>query len=93
MTKHQPRERVRQSMMLRSHVIRATALLCAGLLAMPAAAVEGEILINQAKVNAGGITPGDTAGFPATISRAGPLKAQRQSRGARRRQRHRGHDE
>src|SRR6188508_2715671 len=40
----------------------------------PALAVDGEILINQAKVNAGGITPGDTAGFPATLSRPGRYK-------------------
>jgi hypothetical protein len=44
------------------------------LLAAPAAAVDGEILVNQAKVNAGGITPGDTAGFPATLSRPGHYK-------------------
>src|SRR3954467_4472230 len=44
------------------------------LAAIPAAAADGEILINQAKVNAGGITPGDTAGFPAILSRAGHYK-------------------
>jgi hypothetical protein len=44
------------------------------LAAFPAAAVDGEILINEAKVNAGGITPGDTAGFPVTISRPGRYK-------------------
>src|SRR3954453_1870412 len=44
------------------------------LAAIPAAAADGEILINQAKVNAGGITPGDTAGFPATLSRPGRYK-------------------
>src|SRR4051794_72941 len=41
---------------------------------IPAAAIDGEILINQAKVNAGGITPGDGAGFPATLSRPGHYK-------------------
>jgi parallel beta-helix repeat protein len=40
----------------------------------PAGAVDGEILINQAKVNAGGVTPGDSAGFPATLSRPGRYK-------------------
>src|SRR6188508_1383609 len=40
----------------------------------PALAVDGEILISQAKVNAGGITPGDSAGFPATLSRPGRYK-------------------
>ena len=39
-----------------------------------ARAADGEVLINQAKVNAGGITPGDTAGFPATLSRPGRYK-------------------
>jgi len=43
-------------------------------LAAPALAVDGEILINQATVNAGGITPGDGAGFPATLSRPGRYK-------------------
>jgi len=47
---------------------------CAVLLAVPAAAVDGEILIDQAKVNAGGITPGDAPGFPATLSRPGRYK-------------------
>ena len=40
----------------------------------PALAADGEILINQARVNAGGITPGDTAGFPATLSKPGRYK-------------------
>jgi hypothetical protein len=42
--------------------------------AAPAQAVDGEILITQAKVNVGNITPGDAAGFPATISRPGHYK-------------------
>jgi hypothetical protein len=48
----------------------AYVLLCT----VPAFAVDGEVLINQAKVNAGGITPGDAAGFPATLSRPGRYK-------------------
>ncbi|MPZ55046.1 MAG: hypothetical protein GEU91_00860 [Rhizobiales bacterium] len=44
------------------------------LLATPAAAVDGEILIDQAKVTAGGITPGDDPGFPAVLSRPGRYK-------------------
>jgi parallel beta-helix repeat protein len=44
------------------------------LLATPALAVDGEILLDQAKVNAGGITPGDAPGFPATLSRPGRYK-------------------
>jgi hypothetical protein len=53
---------------------------CAAILALvvlsasPAAALDGEVLINQANVNAGGITPGDDPGFPATLSRTGKYK-------------------
>ena len=34
----------------------------------------GDVLITQAAVNAGGITPGDTAGFPVTISLPGTYR-------------------
>jgi hypothetical protein len=56
--------------------IRAIAAVTAiaAFLASPAAALDGEILITQAKVNAGGITPGDASGFPATLSRPGRYK-------------------
>lgn len=37
-------------------------------LAGSAWAVDGVIDINQARALAGGVTPGDTAGFPVTIS-------------------------
>jgi hypothetical protein len=43
----------------------------ATLFAEPAAAVDREILVDQAKVNAGGIAPGDAPGFPATLSQSG----------------------
>jgi hypothetical protein len=39
--------------------------------ANPALAVEGKTLINQARALAGGVTSGDTAGFPITISQPG----------------------
>jgi hypothetical protein len=39
-----------------------------------AGAVDGDVLISQAKINAGGITPGDAPGFPATLSRPGRYK-------------------
>jgi len=52
----------------------AALALAAWVLGAPALAVDGEILINQAKVNAGGITPGDAAGFPATLSKPGRYK-------------------
>ena len=47
------------------------------LAAAPASAVtneNGEVLITQAAVNAGNITPGDTPGFPVTISRGGSYR-------------------
>jgi Periplasmic copper-binding protein (NosD) len=37
-------------------------------------ALDGEVLIDQAKVTAGGVTPADTPGFPVTISRSGKYK-------------------
>jgi hypothetical protein len=52
----------------------AVAIATCLLFAAPAAAVDGEILIDQAKVNAGGITPDDTPGFPATLSKSGRYK-------------------
>jgi hypothetical protein len=58
----------------RSNAVAAVLVACAVLDAFPAAAVDGEILIDQAKVNSGGVTPGDTAGFPATLSRPGRYK-------------------
>jgi hypothetical protein len=36
--------------------------------------MDGEILINQARVQAGQITPGDTPGFPVTISKPGSYR-------------------
>jgi hypothetical protein len=51
-------------------IVAASALL----FAVPAAGVDGEILINQAKANAGGVTPGDASGFPVTLSRPGRYK-------------------
>jgi hypothetical protein len=45
------------------------------LAAAPAAfAADGQILINQAKAMAGGVTPGDAPGFPVTISQSGSYK-------------------
>ena len=37
-------------------------------------AVDGVIEINQARAIAGGVTPGDTPGFPVTISAAGSYR-------------------
>jgi hypothetical protein len=48
--------------------------LAATLAALPVFAVDGVILINQANALAGNVTPGDTAGFPVTISQPGSYK-------------------
>jgi hypothetical protein len=59
---------------LRNALGATSAGACTFLLTLPAEAMDGEVLIDQAKVNAGGITPGDAPGFPATLSRAGRYK-------------------
>ncbi len=41
---------------------------------LPAHAVDGEILITQAKALAGNVSPGDTPGFPVTLSIPGKYK-------------------
>jgi len=43
-------------------------------LSAPALAVDGVVEINRARVDQGGITAGDTPGFPATISRSGSYR-------------------
>jgi hypothetical protein len=58
-------------MIIPTKTIPAVIATCAALVAVPAAAVDGEILIDQAKVKAGGITLGDDPGFPATLSKPG----------------------
>lgn len=54
----------------------STALLTLAALAFaaPAYAIDGEVLITQGKANAGGVTPGDSPGFPVTLSRPGSYK-------------------
>src|SRR5687768_8687838 len=39
-----------------------------------ASAIDGEVLIDQTKAQAGGVTPGDDPGFPVTISKSGVYK-------------------
>jgi hypothetical protein len=47
----------------------------AALALLPAAPASAQvILITQAKAVQGGVTPGDTAGFPVTLSRPGALE-------------------
>jgi hypothetical protein len=58
---------------MRARWVIATGGLIA-VLATSALAVDGVIEINQAAVFAGGITPGDMAGFPVTLSRAGSYR-------------------
>jgi hypothetical protein len=43
-------------------------------LAAPVWAVDGVVDINQARALAGGVTPGDTAGFPVTVSQSGSYR-------------------
>lgn len=50
------------------------AALLLGTLATPALAVDGVVLIDQNRAAAGGVTPGDTAGFPVTISVPGSYR-------------------
>jgi parallel beta-helix repeat protein len=57
-------------MFYRSFLVIALLVAVSGLLTSPAAA-QGEIVITQAKANAGGVTPGDGPGFPVTLSLPG----------------------
>ena len=57
-------------MLFQATFVGVLALMAAG----PAQAVDGVIEINQAAVFAGGITPGDAPGFPATLSQSGSYR-------------------
>ena len=52
----------------------ARSLVLLTLLAAPAFAVDGVVLINQSIALAGGVTPGDSPGFPVTISVSGSYR-------------------
>jgi len=52
----------------------ATAMTVALMAGSPALAAEGTIEINQTRALAGGVTPGDTPGFPVTLSQPGSYK-------------------
>jgi hypothetical protein len=68
---------LREETMMRKTVQIASLLVAAALLggvAMPTWAVDGVILIDQNKAMAGNITPGDTPGFPVTISLPGSYR-------------------
>jgi len=54
--------------------MRFAFVLVAALAPMTAFAVDGVVLINQANALAGNVTPGDTPGFPVTISQSGSYK-------------------
>jgi hypothetical protein len=59
--------------MLKPLLIAAT-VVAAGLSGGPAVAIDGEILLTHAKALAGNVTPGDTAGYPITLSLPGTYK-------------------
>jgi hypothetical protein len=73
-TRRNPLDARRNRMASRRARTLAAILGLVALSASHAAAVDGEILIDQARVNAGGITPDDAPGFPATLSRPGRYK-------------------
>src|SRR5579864_3177056 len=54
--------------------MRFTFAWAVALTSLPAFAVDGVVLINQANALAGNVTPGDTPGFPVTISQSGSYK-------------------
>ena len=56
---------------LLSRYLRAGVALVATLVMAPAHAVDGAILVNQARALAGNVTAGDTAGFPVSINTPG----------------------
>ena len=59
---------------VRAAVTGTLVLLAASFMPVPVLAVDGVIEINQASVDAGSVTPGDTPGFPATISVSGSYR-------------------
>jgi hypothetical protein len=71
-------EAVRHDLLRRSewmtHASLAAIVIASVLLAAPATAADGEVLIDQAAAIAGGITPGDEPGYPVTLSRPGKYK-------------------
>ena len=61
---------IKQSRLL-TYAVSAFLLL---LLTAPSWAADGTIQINQSKANAGGVTQGDSPGFPVTISKSGSYR-------------------
>jgi hypothetical protein len=57
----------------RSRVIAIAVFLFGGLPAI-SSAIDGQVLINQSRALAGGVTPGDAPGFPVTISLPGSYR-------------------
>src|SRR5262249_14150677 len=58
--------------MSRNHPLLLSLL--AAIAALPAYAVDGVIEINHARALAGGVTPGDGAGYPVTLSQPGSYR-------------------
>ena len=63
---------MRKTMQIASLLVAAALL---ARVAMPTWAVDGVILIDQTKALAGNVTPGDTPGFPVTISLPGSYRS------------------
>lgn len=59
---------------MRSHVPLCFALLTSLLASTPAFAGDGVIEINGASAESGGVTPGDTPGYPVTLSKSGSYR-------------------
>ncbi len=59
---------------MKSRPARGLAVVLLALLGGAAHAVDGVVLIDQNRALAGGVTPGDTAGFPVTISQPGSYR-------------------
>jgi hypothetical protein len=53
---------------------RLAVICCSMFIPVAAFAVDGTVLINQTNAIMGGVTPGDTPGFPVTISQTGSYK-------------------
>jgi hypothetical protein len=61
-------------MLDRGHVIAALIATSMLMVASPAAAIDGEVLITHTKALNGNVTPGDAAGYPVTLSQTGSYK-------------------
>lgn len=63
-----------KEMIFMKNILLGLSILTATLGCIPAFAVDGVVLINQSQALAGNVTPGDTPGFPVTLSQAGSYR-------------------